>query len=87
MEILYTDENFYLVRPVDPAAAKRLRAGDENVHRLGPQEGGVRQVGAAGEDGQRPIVLQGDPLEGHLHLAIVIAGAPPTACGPGTRSS
>ncbi len=31
VEILYTDENFYLVRPVDPAAAKRLRAGDEII--------------------------------------------------------
>lgn len=31
VEILYTDENFYLVRPVDPSAAKRLRAGDEVI--------------------------------------------------------
>lgn len=31
VEILYTDENFYLVRPVDPAAAKRLRAGDDII--------------------------------------------------------
>ncbi len=31
VEILYTDENFYLVRPVAPAAAKRLRAGDEII--------------------------------------------------------
>ena len=31
VEILYTDENFYLVRPVDPAAATRLRAGDEII--------------------------------------------------------
>lgn len=31
VEILYTDENFYLVRPVDPSAAKRLRSGDEVI--------------------------------------------------------
>lgn len=31
VDILYTDENFYLVRPVDPSAAKRLRAGDEVI--------------------------------------------------------
>lgn len=31
VEILYTDENFYLVRPVDPSAAKRLRAGEEVI--------------------------------------------------------
>lgn len=31
VDILYTDENFYLVRPVDPSAAKRLRPGDEVI--------------------------------------------------------
>lgn len=31
VEILYTDPNFYLVRPVDQAAASRLRSGDEVI--------------------------------------------------------
>lgn len=31
VEVLYTDENFYLVRPVDASAADRLRAGDEVI--------------------------------------------------------
>lgn len=31
VEVLYTDDNFYLVRPVDENAADRLRAGDEIV--------------------------------------------------------
>lgn len=31
VEVLYTDENFYLVRPVDENAADRLRAGDEVI--------------------------------------------------------
>ena len=31
VEILYTDENFYLVRPVDQTSAGRLRAGDEII--------------------------------------------------------
>ena len=31
VELLYTDENFYLVRPVDQNASERLRAGDEII--------------------------------------------------------
>ena len=31
LEILYTDPNFYLVRPVDQGAASRLRPGDEVI--------------------------------------------------------
>ena len=31
VEVLYTDDSYYLVRPVDPAAANRLRAGDEVI--------------------------------------------------------
>ena len=31
VELLYTDENFYLVRPVDQNASDRLRAGDEII--------------------------------------------------------
>ena len=31
VEVLYTDPAYYLVRPADPSAAKRLRAGDEVV--------------------------------------------------------
>ncbi len=31
VEVLYTDDNFYLVRPANPAAADRLRAGDEVI--------------------------------------------------------
>ena len=31
VEVLYTDDDFYLVRPVDEAAADRLRAGDEVI--------------------------------------------------------
>ena len=31
VEVLYTDPNYYLVRPVDQAAANRLRAGDEVI--------------------------------------------------------
>lgn len=31
VEVLYTNENFYLVRPVDESAADRLRAGDEVI--------------------------------------------------------
>lgn len=31
VNILYTDENFYLVEPVDETAARRLRAGDEII--------------------------------------------------------
>ena len=31
VEVLYTDDNFYLVQPVDPGAANRLRAGDEVI--------------------------------------------------------
>lgn len=31
VEVLYTDDNFYLVSPVDPGAANRLRAGDEVI--------------------------------------------------------
>lgn len=31
VEVLYTDESFYLVRPADPDAASRLRAGDEVI--------------------------------------------------------
>lgn len=31
VEVLYTDESYYLVRPADPAAASRLRAGDEVI--------------------------------------------------------
>lgn len=31
VEVLYTDDNFYLVRPVDETASDRLRAGDEVV--------------------------------------------------------
>lgn len=31
VELLYTDDNFYLVRPVDPGAADRLRAGDDVI--------------------------------------------------------
>lgn len=31
VEVLYTDDNFYLVRPADPAAADRLRTGDEVI--------------------------------------------------------
>ena len=31
VNILYTDENFYLVEPVDAASARRLRAGDEVI--------------------------------------------------------
>lgn len=31
VEILYTDPNFYLVRPVDQGAASRLRPGDEVI--------------------------------------------------------
>ena len=31
VEQLYTDENFYLVRPVDQNASERLRAGDEII--------------------------------------------------------
>ena len=31
VEVLYTDDDFYLVRPVDEAASDRLRAGDEVI--------------------------------------------------------
>ena len=31
VEVLYTDDNFYLVRPIDENAAGRLRAGDEVI--------------------------------------------------------
>jgi hypothetical protein len=31
VNVLYTDDNFYLVEPVDAAATKRLRAGDDVV--------------------------------------------------------
>lgn len=31
VNVLYTDDNFYLVEPVDPEAAHRLRAGDEVI--------------------------------------------------------
>lgn len=31
VNVLYTDDNFYLVEPVDASAAKRLRVGDEIV--------------------------------------------------------
>lgn len=31
VNVLYTDDNFYLVEPVDPDAARRLRAGDEVI--------------------------------------------------------
>ena len=31
VEVLYTDDHFYLVRPVDESAANRLRAGDEVI--------------------------------------------------------
>ena len=31
VEVLYTDDDFYLVRPVDDAASDRLRAGDEVI--------------------------------------------------------
>ena len=31
MNVLYTDENFYLVEPADPDASRRLRAGDEII--------------------------------------------------------
>lgn len=31
VEVLYTDPAYYLVRPADPSAAKRLRAGDEVI--------------------------------------------------------
>lgn len=31
VNVLYTDENFYLVEPVDPDAARRLRPGDEII--------------------------------------------------------
>ena len=31
VEVLYTDDDFYLVRPVDEVAADRLRAGDEVI--------------------------------------------------------
>ena len=31
VEVLYTDNNFYLVRPVDENASDRLRAGDEVI--------------------------------------------------------
>lgn len=31
VEVLHTDDNFYLVRPVDQAAADRLRPGDEVI--------------------------------------------------------
>lgn len=31
VEVLYTDDNFYLVRPVDETASDRLRAGDEVI--------------------------------------------------------
>ena len=31
VEVLYTDDNFYLVKPVDDGAASRLRAGDEVI--------------------------------------------------------
>lgn len=31
VDVLYTDDNFYLVTPVDPDSARRLRAGDEVI--------------------------------------------------------
>lgn len=31
VNVLYTDENFYLVEPADPNASRRLRAGDEVI--------------------------------------------------------
>ncbi len=31
VNVLYTDENFYLVEPADPTASRRLRAGDEVI--------------------------------------------------------
>lgn len=31
VDVLYTDDNFYLVRPVDESASERLRAGDKIV--------------------------------------------------------
>ena len=31
VEVLYTDPAYYLVRPADPAAADRLRVGDEVI--------------------------------------------------------
>ena len=31
VNVLYTDENFYLVEPADPDASRRLRAGDEII--------------------------------------------------------
>ena len=31
VEVLYTDDNFYLVRPVDDTASDRLRPGDEVI--------------------------------------------------------
>ena len=31
MEVLYTDESYYLVRPARPDDASRLRAGDEVI--------------------------------------------------------
>ena len=31
VNVLYTDENFYLVEPADPDASRRLREGDEVI--------------------------------------------------------
>ena len=31
VEVLYTDDDFYLVRPVNETAANRLRDGDEVI--------------------------------------------------------
>ena len=31
VEVLYTDDTYYLVRPIDGAAASRLRPGDEII--------------------------------------------------------
>ena len=70
VSVLYTDDNFYLVEPIDSSAARRLRAGDDGHRQLhrhlrwegGPMSGIAENLARARENIQRAAMAAGrDP--------------------------